>query len=54
MDDQPTQCPRHSLAGSRCTLQANHKGTHSKTYDNGHTFTWTDQSQIDLAGKLGT
>lgn len=54
-DPGGVQCRSYTLGGSRCDLRHGHHGEHSKTYEhNGYTFTWTDQSQTDLAGRLGT
>jgi hypothetical protein len=41
-----TQCPRHSLTGGRCELDAGHKGdVHQKTYRDGYISTWTDEGE---------
>jgi hypothetical protein len=40
-----TQCPRHSLTGGRCELDAGHREPHQKTYRDGHVSSWTEGSE---------
>lgn len=48
------QCDNHMTTGGRCDRGAGHPGPHEKSYPNGATYRWTDESAARFADEHGS